>query len=161
MLDFESWYRAAHPRLVRALTAVCGDSEVAADVTAEALARLWERWDAGAITNAEGWTFRVAVNLLRRRQRRLALERALLGRERVSTAPEPQVHPELWRALRELPQRQREAVALRYVADLTEADVAAAMGVATGTASATLASARRALADALGNVVWEDSHGAA
>jgi RNA polymerase sigma-70 factor (sigma-E family) len=35
-------------------------------------------------------------------------------------------------ALRQLPRRQREAVTLRYFADLTEAQTAAAMGCSTG-----------------------------
>jgi len=40
---------------------------------------------------------------------------------------------------------------LRYVAELSEQEVAAAMGVAEGTASATLSSARRHLAQMLGD----------
>lgn len=55
----------------------------------------------------------------------------------------------MWDAVRRLPRRQREAIALRYVLDLSEGEVAAVMGVATGTASATLVTARRALAAAL------------
>ena len=62
---------------------------------------------------------------------------------------EPDLRPEVWAAVRRLPRRQREAIALRYVLDLSELQVAAAMGVAEGTASATLAAARRALAAAL------------
>ena len=45
-----------------------------------------------------------------------------------------------------LPPRERLAIALRYAAGLTEAEVASAMGVAIGTASSTLTSARRRLA---------------
>ena len=51
--------------------------------------------------------------------------------------------------MRALTDRQRTAVALRYVLDLPEADVARIMGIARGTASATLATARRRLAAAL------------
>lgn len=36
--------------------------------------------------------------------------------------------PALWRAVRALPPRQREAVALRYVADLSYAEIGRAMG---------------------------------
>ena len=39
---------------------------------------------------------------------------------------------ELVRLLRELPRRQRDVVVLRYVADLSEADVAAALGCSVG-----------------------------
>jgi RNA polymerase sigma-70 factor (sigma-E family) len=35
-------------------------------------------------------------------------------------------------AIRALPQRQREAIVLRYYADLSEADIAAAMGISQG-----------------------------
>ena len=40
---------------------------------------------------------------------------------------------DLQRALLELPKRQREAVVLRYIADLSEADVAALLGCSPGT----------------------------
>jgi RNA polymerase sigma factor (sigma-70 family) len=36
------------------------------------------------------------------------------------------------RALRSLPQRQREVIVLRYYADLSEAQIADAMGISTG-----------------------------
>jgi RNA polymerase sigma factor (sigma-70 family) len=53
---------------------------------------------------------------------------------------------DVMRAVQRLPARPRTAVVLRYVADLTEAEVAEAMGVAPGTVAATLSNARRRLA---------------
>jgi RNA polymerase sigma factor (sigma-70 family) len=50
--------------------------------------------------------------------------------------------PELWAQVRRLPERQREALALRYVADLDHAGIAAAMGT-------TPAATRRLVSDAL------------
>lgn len=50
------------------------------------------------------------------------------------------------RAVLALPQRAGSAVFLRYYAGMTEAEVAAAMHIAAGTAAATLSSARRQLA---------------
>jgi len=97
-----------------------------------------------------GWTYRVALNLARRRARRAALEKRLLRRIAPVNDALPAEHAiELWDAVRALPPRAREAIALRYTAGLSEAEVAVAMKVAVGTASATLASARRALAVAL------------
>ena len=52
----------------------------------------------------------------------------------------------MWEAVRALPRRQREAVALRYLLGFSEAEVARQMQVAVGTASATLAAARARLA---------------
>ncbi len=46
----------------------------------------------------------------------------------------------------DLPPRQRTAMVLRYVADLTEPEIAQAMGIRRSTVSATLAAARKRLA---------------
>ena len=54
--------------------------------------------------------------------------------------------------------RARTAVALRYLGDLTEAEVARAMGIAPGTAAATLSKARTQLAGLLGPDAKEDTH---
>lgn len=53
------------------------------------------------------------------------------------------------RAVRALPRRQREAVALRYLADLTEAQTADAMGVAVGSVKAYTSRGLAALAAVL------------
>ena len=55
----------------------------------------------------------------------------------------------MWQAVTALPPRMRTAFALRYLGGLTEAEVAAAMGVAPGTVAATLHDARRRLAPLL------------
>jgi RNA polymerase sigma factor (sigma-70 family) len=55
----------------------------------------------------------------------------------------------VWHAVASLPLRQRQAIALRYLLGMTQADVAEAMGVAPGTAAATLHAARRNLAGRL------------
>ena len=49
-------------------------------------------------------------------------------------------------AVRSLPARQREAVVLRYYADLSEADVARALGCSLGTVKSQLSKARASLA---------------
>jgi RNA polymerase sigma factor (sigma-70 family) len=56
-----------------------------------------------------------------------------------------------------LPVRQRTAVALRHIGDLTEKEIARAMGITRSTVSSTLADAHRTLADALAE---EDVHDA-
>lgn len=95
------------------------------------------------------WTYRVAVNLLRRSLRRAAVEQRLWSRA-VEPGRPPAVDPELWAAVRTLPVRQRTAIALRYVCDLPQADIAVVMHVAPGPVSATLTAARRRLAVVLG-----------
>ena len=63
----------------------------------------------------------------------------------------PDVAPELWRALASLPRQQRTAIALRYVLDLSQKQIAEAMQVAPGTVAATLSMARSRLREALEN----------
>jgi RNA polymerase sigma-70 factor (sigma-E family) len=52
-------------------------------------------------------------------------------------------------ALRDLPDRQREAIVLRYYADLSEADIAAAMGISRGAVKSHTARGMSALRTAL------------
>ena len=149
---FESWYRSEHPRLLAAMAVVARDTEVAREVTAEAFARALERWDrVSAMDSPGGWTYRVALNLVRRRARRAAVERRLLprlaGPPVVAAVPGHAI--ETWQAVTDLPPRMRTAVALRYLGGLTEAEVADTMGIAPGTVAATLSDARRRLATLL------------
>jgi len=148
--SFDSWYRLEHPRLLGLLTVVAADPELASEVTAEAFTRALERWErVAAMTSPAAWTYRVGVNLLRRRLRRSAVEARLWVRATEPARPAA-IEPDLWAAVRALPERQRTAIALRYVCDLPQAEIADVMGVAPGTVSATLTAARRRLATVLG-----------
>ncbi len=107
----------------------------------------WRR--VSGMESPDGWTYRVAINVVRRRARRAALERRLLARSDRPPASVPAPAGEAWAAVADLPTRQRTAVVLRFVADLTEAQIAQAMGITRSTVSSTLADAARALGHAL------------
>jgi RNA polymerase sigma-70 factor (ECF subfamily) len=149
MERFEDWYHQHHPRLVRSLTVLSGDADAAADAADEAFVRAYERWKrVSAMASPAGWLHQVGANALRRRMRRRAMEQRF-SRSGPDLVHPPLPHPELWAAVRALPDRQRTAIVLRYLGDLPEADIAAAMGIARGTVSSTLADARRNLEVAL------------
>lgn len=156
---FDDWYRAEHGRVVAVLVRLGADGETAADVAAEAFSRALERWGrVGAMGSPTGWTVQVACNLLRRRGRRAALERTLLGRRAMAdgstgVAGDGVGGPggEVWDAVRRLPDRQRRAVVLHYLFDLPYAEVAHVMGITMGTVGSTLAAARGRLAEVLGD----------
>lgn len=152
---FAEWYRVLHPRLSTAMIAIAGDVGLAQEVTDEAFARAWERWARVALMSSpSGWIYAVALNVLRRRWRRAALEARLLRRSPgVESVPEPA--RELWSVVAGLPLRQRTAVVLRYVADLDENEIGDAMGVSRSTVSTNLTAARRRLA----GMISEDSDG--
>jgi RNA polymerase sigma-70 factor (ECF subfamily) len=155
---FEAWYRGSAPRLAASLAVVAGDADIGREAAAEACTRALERWSrVGAMSSPEAWAHTVGVNLIRRRWRRAALERRLASGAGPLTPAPPSLDPELWVAVRGLPLRQRQAVALRYVLDLTQEQVAAAMGVAPGTAAATLTTARRQLRSVLDDPESEEA----
>jgi RNA polymerase sigma-70 factor (ECF subfamily) len=166
--EFSEWYQREHPRVLGSLLALSGDVDLAADVTDDAFARALANWPRVAImASPAGWTYQVALNGLRRRHRRRSHERRVLievgGRAEHANSvhTDPMRHPEVWAAVRALPEKQRVAVVLRYVADLAEADIAKTMGVSRGTVASNLADARRALARFLGDDADESSSAAA
>lgn len=143
--EFAAWYRQEHRRLVAAMLLVTGDIHVAEEAADEAFARAYAHWPrVSHMASPRGWTYRVALNVVRRRWRRAELERRLLARQPPSTSV-PAPAGEAWEAVRRLPARQRTAVVLRFLADLTEEQVGLAMGVSRSTISSSLADARRAL----------------
>lgn len=116
-----------------------GDRHDAEEAGQEALARAYLRWRRVA-PYAEAWVARVAANLAldlhRSRARRRRYE-AAVGAVAPASSPDEAgelvSRAELVAGLRSLPRRQRDVVVLRYVADLSEKDTAAALGCSAGT----------------------------
>lgn len=142
-VEFEDWYPEAHSRVLATLVLVVGDVDIAADATDEAFCRALARWrSVSEMAVPVGWTIRVAINVARRRARRAGIEARLLRRA-VPPAVVPAPAGEAWEALRHLPERQRQVLVLRYVADLGEAEIAKALGVSRSSISSSLTAARR------------------
>lgn len=155
--DFAAWYGRTRPDVVRSLLVVCaGDAHLAAEAADEAMVRAYERWArVRAMERPEGWVLRVAINVVRRRFRRRATEdravdRLGAGRRAVVPGVDPSDAVTLWAAVATLDRRTREIVALRYVAGLTEDEVAGVLGMRVGTVSARLSRARATLRSELG-----------
>ena len=155
--SFAEWYQQHHPGLVDAAVRAIGQPALAADAVDEACERALARWDrVQAMASPSGWVFRVAVNEARRQLRREERDRHL-GPFLAAPATAPPPGGEAWLVVDELPPRQRLAVILRHVAGLTEAEIAARMGVGRSTVSSTLASAYRRLAQTLGEPPTEET----
>ncbi|MGI9605184.1 MAG: sigma-70 family RNA polymerase sigma factor [Acidimicrobiales bacterium] len=161
-VDFEEWYRSEYPRLVNTIALATGDRSVAVDAASEACVRALARWDrVSRMTQPGGWVYKVALNDARRRLRKGAREREFMrglapGIDLVAPASEPD--HDLWQAVARLPQRTREAVVLRYVADLTEPAIARTLGVRRGTVATMLRRANERLAAELGSRFTSDDH---
>ena len=148
---FEELYQVAY----RASFAVLGNRADAQDCAQEALARALVRWRTVS-GHAPAWCARVATNLALdrvRRDRRQPPRTTDVG----SGESIADRRRDLVDALRALPKRQREAVTLRYLADLPEAEAASALGCSIGTIkSATSRGLDRLRADLGPAWAWED-----
>jgi RNA polymerase sigma factor (sigma-70 family) len=158
--SFEGWYRRQHPRVVSVVLVACGDPDVAEDAADEAFLRALARPDrVESIRSPDAWVCQVALNVMHRRLRRRSIEARLLSRRaRQPNGQDSIPYPEVWAAVRSLPERQRLATVLPYVGDLTEADIASVMGVTRGTVAASLAAARGRLSELLANLAVEVGH---
>lgn len=147
-VTFDDFVRARQAELTKFGRALTGDEQRGADLVQDALVRVLPRWDRIRSDNPEGYVRRVMVN------RNISIWRAL-RRERLTDEPpdagvEDRVRDQtLWVALRKLPPRQRTVIALRYLADQTEAQTAALMGCSTGTVKSQASAAMRTLRDLL------------
>lgn len=151
--EIEHFMQRHSTRLVGALTMITGSRTAAEDALQDALAKAWIRRDE-PIEQMVAWITVVATNQARSGyRRRMAEARALtkVGSRAQGDQPSPREHDDaLHRALRSLPEREREVTVMHYVLDQSVAQVAAAMGVAVGTVKTLLFRARQHLADELG-----------
>jgi len=115
----------------RAGYAVLGRRADAEDCAQEACARALARWER-VEDHAAAWIARVATNLALDRVRGLGRNRWSRRGDEVDHGASEHRH-DLISALRALPKRQRDAVVLRFVVDLSEQDTASAMGCTVGT----------------------------
>ncbi|MFP4148039.1 MAG: RNA polymerase sigma factor [Nitriliruptoraceae bacterium] len=136
-MTFEDTYQRNYREVVASSWAICRDREVAEDLAQEAFARAYGRWrklENGGY--AVPWLHRVVMNLTISHLRRHGRGTQLEQQHAATPAHTTDVYAQdewLVSTLRHLPRRQREAVFLRYVAELDVEQVAAAMRCSTGT----------------------------
>ena len=145
--------------LIRLAVVMLGDRPAAEDVVQDAFTGLYRRWaklaDPGkALPYLRSATINGCRNELRRRvrARRRPPEPVTDTASAEFAALVGEEHREVLAALRRLPSRQREALVLRFYLDLTEPEIATAMGISPGTVKSTTA---RGLA-ALGRLLQEN-----
>lgn len=142
-MEFAEFYEAARDDCLRAVHAGVGDRQLAEDLVAEAFARAWASWrKVSRHPSPRAWVVRTALNThvswWRRRRREIAWD----GHEiEAPAAGGGGLDSGLVTALRGLPTRQREVIALRVFLDLDTATTAKTLGIAEGTVTAHLARA--------------------
>ncbi len=139
--------------MVNAVALASGSYPAAEDAVQEALVRAWMRSERGEqLDSLPAWVAAVALNQTRSGWRRSMAERRARRRmpESSSTAAATSAdHVDVTRALEALPRRQREVAVLRYLLEMSTAEVATALGIGEGTVKSSLARARAHLVDAL------------
>jgi RNA polymerase sigma-70 factor (sigma-E family) len=146
---------SAHYRgLVRIAVLLLHDRAVAEEIVQDAYVALHEHWRRLRESDkALAYLRTTVVNRSRSALRRRAVaERYAAAEPPPSTVPSAEhgalgliEHREMIDTLRRLPARQREALVLRYYVDLSEADIADAMGVSRGAVKSHLARGMAAL----------------
>ena len=159
--DFDRFYEETSQRVLRYGYALTGDLAEAQDLTQEAYIRAWQRWGKLAgYDSAEAWVRLVLARLATDRWRRLRSRRKAL---QLAGPPDPARPPSedtvlLVRALRLLPARQRQVIALHYICDMSVAGIAVEIGAAAGSVKVWLSRGRAALAAQLDDSTTEAHH---
>jgi RNA polymerase sigma factor (sigma-70 family) len=155
--SFRWFFEAEYRRLCQALLLLTGDAYEAEDLAQEAMTRALERWErVGAMESPAGYVYRTALNLNRKRIRRL-----IVSARRVLASVPTEDHSgmvedqqDVRRALGEVSSREREALVLVDWLELNAEEAGQLLGIAPGTLRVRLHRGRAKLRDLLGG-----SHG--
>lgn len=154
--DFDRFFVAHYHRLVRSLTAITGDPDVAVDAVQEAFIKAYSRWSSiRRYDDPALWVRRVAIN--RSRDTFRSSRRRRNREDRFVTAP-PEARSDsdgvaasldMASILAGLSPRQRTVATLFYLDDLSIGQIAATLELSDGAVKFHLSKARESLRDAL------------
>jgi RNA polymerase sigma-70 factor (sigma-E family) len=136
--DLEAAYREHYRSLVRLASLLVDDVPTCEELVQDAFVRVWRGGPRLVATDRLPAYLRSAVL----NGARSHLRRRLVAQRHPPTPPHPAADPadgartgddeRVLDALRSLPDRQREVLALRYYLDLSEAEIARTLGISTG-----------------------------
>jgi RNA polymerase sigma factor (sigma-70 family) len=154
-LDLEGLFRAHATPLLRLAVVLTGDRPLSEELVQEAFVRLHRSGSVPAAGTELAYLRRTVINLSHGHHRRLRIVRAQ-GTETPRTGEAAEVdvvrrerQRQVAAAIRALPYRQRECIVLRFYAELTDNEIAEALGISPGSVKTHLHRARAALADRL------------
>ena len=149
---FEDFYAEEYAAVVGLAYALCGSRSGAEDLAQEAFLASHRNWQRiSRYDQPSAWVRRVVANLSVSVIRRRVAEAKALARlaafgERTVVPDLAAADPQFWAAVRSLPRRQAQVVALFYLEDRAIADVAEILDITSGTVKRHLHDGRRTLA---------------
>jgi len=154
--SFDAFYERERRSMVSLAYATSRSRLAAEDIAQDAFVAAYRDWEkVGRLDNPATWVRRVVVNrsvsaIRRRITATKALSRLLLTSERVELPALAAETEHLWVAVRLLPRRQRQVVALHYVDQLTMSEIGDVLGCSKDSVNTHLRRARATLARRLG-----------
>lgn len=153
-VDLESAYREHYRSLVRLASLLVDDVGTCEELVQEAFVSVWRR--GVVLTQPDRLPAYLRSAVLNRA--RSHLRHAVVRRRHLQVAPDPapgaeamatDPGDEVLAALRTLPERQREVLALRYYLDLSETQIATTLGISKGSVKTHATRGLAALAERL------------
>lgn len=153
--DLEIWLHEGYERSFRTACLILGNRSDAEEAVQEAFLRAWRFRASLASGDVRPWLYRVVVNTCNSKLRkeiphrdRRAADEELDGLVASGDVAEHLAgSSDLMTALQSLPAHLRIVIVLRYFADLSERELATAIGKRPGTVKSRLHEARRLLAE--------------
>ena len=155
--SFDEFYLGTRDRILRQLTAMTLDRELAADASQEAYARAWQRWSrVSRMDDPIAWVRTVAWRLAVSQFRRRAVASRALGRLGPTASldgleMDTASGLDLVAALRTLSHEHRRVLVLHEMVGLTIHEIADETGGADGTVKSRLSRARERMISRLGS----------
>lgn len=147
---FDDFYRREYRQLVGLAFVLTGRHDVAEDLVQQAFTEAHRRWGTvGRYDRPGAWVRKVMVNRSRSRFRRLGSERRAVTRFAARPMPEAEIDEpatEVIAAIRRLPARQAQVIALQYWDDLPVSEIAECLDCSAETVKTHLKRARARLA---------------
>lgn len=152
---FDAFMTSSWASLYRTAVLMTGDTHLAEDLLQNAMGKVYRSWTRVArVDHPRSYARTVLANEVAswwRKKSSSELPTEPSAGRWLSVASAPGVDDQVvqkdlvWHALAELAPRQRAVLVLRYYEDLTEAEIAAALGISPGTVKATAHQALQAL----------------
>lgn len=145
-LDYEQFFRVHRPKLVQFARRAADNAQQGEDAVQEAMIDAYGQWpEVSVMANTWGWVVKVTSRKIYRLRKSRETPVPVEDTAVPLASEKPAEESDLWDAVRELPPRQREIVAMRYQLDLSIGEIAARLDIKEPTVRSNLSRAKRRL----------------